>query len=286
MSAYFFAWNTRGTFKWPNNSANSAASRRGEIVHIRWSTGGVGDIVPGDRIFLGKLGDDPVGVIASGVAASGCFQDTHWEDASRTTTYAMVDFDAILDPANVLPFSGSDSGPLGRVNGENEYGGVSIGEDAAEALEARWREWVGRAGFPQIDAQLERSLLIQAGYSSLIQLRLHWQLERDPKLLRAKRDAAKKSGHFACAVCERDFSEAAGKRGPGSSECHDTRAIWLLESTGDFAKNPDYIVLVCRSCHASLHQPDWPSIGALREELRSCSTEVLVRKGPYGVTGM
>lgn len=75
LPTYLLSWNPMSVSKWPNNGANSAATRRGEIMRIRWSTGGLSYIAPGDRIFLGKLGQHPMGVIASNVAASDCFED-------------------------------------------------------------------------------------------------------------------------------------------------------------------------------------------------------------------
>jgi len=254
MPAYLLSWNPRSAFTWPNNRANSAATRRGAIVHMRWSTGGKDCIVPGDRIFLGKLGSDPIGVIASGVAASDCFEDSHWENPLRRTTYNMVDFDSILEPENVLPRSELGEGPLGKVDWDAGYGGVTMGEHAADALEAKWRAWLRSAGFPQIEIQQERSVFVSFGYAGWIKLRLHWQLERDPGMLKAKRDEV--SGRIECAVCS-----------AGLVECHDTRPISALDSTGDFEKSVSDLALVCAKCHGMLHQPDWPSVEALRSRI-------------------
>jgi 5-methylcytosine-specific restriction protein A len=264
MRSYLLSWNPHSAFTWPNNKANSAATRRGEIVRIRWSTGGASGIVPGDRIFLGKLGQDPIGVIASGVAASGCFEDTHWEDPSKRTTYTMVDFDTILDPENVLPRARVREGALGQVDWDAEYGGVAIATDAADALEAMWRDWLSLAGLPQIEINLEQSVLHHFGYEGLIKLRLHWLLERDPRLLQAKLDDSSKGlGPPVCAVCSVVFPHPPEEPGAGIMECHDIRAIPTLDSTADLEKDVRDLVLVCTSCHAMLHEPDWPSVEVL-----------------------
>lgn len=269
MPTYLLSWNPDSAFAWPNNAANSAATRRGEIVRIRWSTGGTNRIITGDRIFLGKLGKDPIGVIASGVAASDCFEDTHWEDPSKRTIYNMVDFDAILRPDNVLPRSWPADSLLGKVDWDAEYGGVRIEEDAAEQLEASWRDWLGLAGFQQLEAQLERSVFRHFGYAGWIRLRLHWLLERDPGLLKAKSDdVSKRSGRPECAVCGFVSPDARGARAAGSIECHDTRPISTLDSTGDQEKDIRDLALVCTRCHAMLHEPDWPSVEDLRLRLR------------------
>jgi 5-methylcytosine-specific restriction enzyme A len=268
MPTYLLSWNPRSAFTWPNNGANSAATREGRVVHIRWSTGGTTGIVPGYRIFLGKLGRPPIGVIASGVAASQCFEDTHWEDDSKSTTYNMVDFDAILAPENVLPRSELLDGPLGRVNWDAEYGGVVMDEDAAEALEAKWRDWIGRAGFPRIEIQLERSVFQQFGFAGWTRLRLHLFLERDLKLCQAKRnEALRRSGCLECEVCGLVFTDASGDHGSGLFECHDRRALSTLDSTGDLDPGSNDLALVCANCHRMLHSQDWPSVEKLRFRL-------------------
>ena len=254
MPTYLLSWNPLSAFKWPNNGANSAATRRGQIVHIRWSTGGTTCIVPGDRIFLGKLGRHPIGVVASGVAASDCFEDTHWEDDSKRTTYNMVDFDAILDPESVLPRSGLGEGPLGEVNWDSEYGGITIGEQAAQALEAKWREWLGSAGFPLIELDLERSTFQHFGYAGWIKLRLHLLLERDPELLQSKRnEVLRRAGRLECEVCGLIFTDGSGDYAAGLIECHDRRALSTLDSVVDLDTTTRDLVLVCANCHRTLH---------------------------------
>jgi hypothetical protein len=265
MRTYLFSWNPLTAFKWPNNGVNSAATRRGKVVHIRWSTGGTTSIVPGDRIFLGKVSRDPTGVIASGVAASDCFEDTHWEDNSKRTTYNMVDFDTILDPQGVLPRSRLSEGPLGDVNWDTEYGGVTIGEQAAEALESEWRKWLQRAGFPQIERELEQSAFQHFGYAGWIKLRLHFFLERDSALLTAKRNETSRRRHGAleCDVCRRRFDDTESSL----VEAHDRREMSTLDSTGDLETSIEDLALVCADCHRMLHSQDWPSVEELQSRL-------------------
>lgn len=260
MPTYLFSWNPLTAFKWPNNGANSATTRRGGVVHIRWSTGGTTCIVPGDRIFLGKIGQNPTGVIASGVAASDCFEDAHWENGSRRTTYNMVDFDTILDPQSVLPRSRLNQGSLSGVNWDTEYGGVTIGEEAAEALETEWRDWLAFTGFPTIESELEQSVFPHFGYAGWIKVRLHLLLERDSKLPGAKRNEAlrRRPGRLECEVC-RLFNDDIG--------IHDRRALSTLESTGDLDTTVDDLALVCANCHRMLHSQDWPSVEELRSRL-------------------
>jgi hypothetical protein len=259
MPTYLLQWDPHSAFKWPNNAANSAATRRGEIVHIRWSTGGTTRIALGDRIFLGKLGHAPIGVIASGVAASDCFEDTHWEDDSKRAIYNMVDFDTILDPEKVLPRSRLADGALGGVNWDAKYGGAMIAEEAAEALEAKWREWAGSLGFPRIEWELEQSVFLRFGYAGWTKLRLHLSLDRDPKRLQAKReDALKRSERLECDLCRAAFTDGSAGAGAGSIECHDRRPLSALESTGDRNTSIHDLALVCANCHRMLHLQDRP----------------------------
>ena len=56
-----------------------------------------------------------------------------------------------------------------------------------------------------------------------IVLREHRARERDPRLVRAKKDAAlKATGRLACEACDLDFSERYGPLGKGFIGCHHT----------------------------------------------------------------
>lgn len=277
MPTYLFSWNPLSAFPWPNHGAHSAATRWGAVVHTRWSTGGITCIVPGDRIFLAKTGEHPTGIIAAGVAASDCFEDTHWEGNSRRTTYVMVDFDTILDPESVLPRSKLVEGALRDVNRDTEQGGIAMSEDAARSLEAEWRNWVERAGFPRIERELEQSVFQQFGYAGWIKLRLHLFLERDSRLIQAKRREAlrRHPDRLECEACGSIFKDAEPEVHDlevhdlevHGLEVHDRRPLSTLQSTGDLTVTVDHLALVCANCHRMLHLHAWSSVEELRSRL-------------------
>lgn len=113
-------------------------------------------ILPSDRVFLGKQGQDPKGVIASGYAISPYFEDTHWEDETKTTTYNLIEFDTILTPDTVMPRTRLIDGPLAAVEWRSQRGGITIPDAAAIELERRWSEYVDEIGFGRPDARMKR----------------------------------------------------------------------------------------------------------------------------------
>src|SRR5262245_19852674 len=183
------SWNPNRAFKWPTNAADSTRTRRGEIVTLHWSTGGTKRIVPSDRIFLGKQGRDPKGVIAAGIASSSFLEDVHWEDPTKQTTYNMVDFDTILDPDSVLPRPELLQGVLGEINWGGEKGGITIHDQAATVLEDKWQDWLNEIGWESRDDPEERSVRELFGEEGKVRLESHRRRERDSSIVRAKKQS-------------------------------------------------------------------------------------------------
>jgi 5-methylcytosine-specific restriction protein A len=173
MPTYLLNWNPERAFKWSQNAEESDRTRRGEMVPREWGTSETKRIIPGDRIFIGKQGVEPKGVIASGYATSLCLEKAHFGDPNRQTTYDRVGFDAILDPESVLPRSELLDGPLGSVNWNGAGGGITIDDDAAAILEEKWDDWLNQIGFSSIGDVEDRSVLELFGKMSLMQGEAH-----------------------------------------------------------------------------------------------------------------
>ncbi len=95
--------------------------------------------MPGDRIFLGKQGIEPKGIIGSGIATSTVFNKQHWEDQNKETTYIWIDFDTLLYPEQVLPRTDLGSGSTGAFYWDTPKSGNTIPDDTAVQLEQLWR---------------------------------------------------------------------------------------------------------------------------------------------------
>ena len=159
MPTYLNNWNPARD-KWRTNAADSYQTQMGSPVRLRWSASGTKAILPGDRVFLGRQGTEPKdgtmrrGVIASGIAVSPFFEDKHWEDLTKSTTYNIIDFDTILTPQSALPRNRLKDGSLAAVKWGIERGGVRLKDDAAAMLEQRWADYLDEIGFGPFDKRL------------------------------------------------------------------------------------------------------------------------------------
>ena len=265
MPTYLLNWNPN-RFKWEKLAADSAATYRGEIVHDSWSTGGAKAIQPGDRIFLGRQGVEPKGVIASGVAASPYFEAEHWEDPRKMTTYNKVDFDTILDPQSLLPRSKLVQGVLQTVKWSSQRGGILINDDAAVQLEKKWDDHLRAIRFPVADEEQQATAIF--GNEGRIKVRVHRERERNPALVHAKKaDALRRFDKLECEVCKFVFKDRYGNHGTGFIECHHREPLSAIKQNRGRRVTMADLALVCANCHRMLHWQDWPSVEELRTRL-------------------
>lgn len=109
----------------------------------KWTCGVNKSIQKGDRVFLIKLGSNPRGIVASGYAATGVFEGTHWDiDKARKGKKArriFVDFDKILDydMHSILEMNS-----LKEISSEYHWStqasGIEIPENIAIKIEQLW----------------------------------------------------------------------------------------------------------------------------------------------------
>ncbi|MCR4894865.1 MAG: hypothetical protein K5911_09050 [Eubacteriales bacterium] len=111
----------------------------------KWTCGANKSIVPGDRIFLIRLGEEPKGMIASGYAVSPVFEGTHWDPDKRVAGIearrVYIRFDKILDvDTGIL-----DINELKRIDGymcwSSQSSGISIPDEVAACLELSWEKY-------------------------------------------------------------------------------------------------------------------------------------------------
>ena len=97
--------------------------------------------------------------------------------------------------------------------------------------------------------------------------RTHQQRERNPALIRRKKDwGLKKYGRLYCEVCGFDFTERYGELGKGFIECHHKNP---LSDSQDISKTKlEDLAFVCPNCHRMLHRiRPWISIEELKMHL-------------------
>lgn len=85
-----------------------------------------------------------------------------------------------------------------------------------------------------------------------ILLRVHRARERNPKLVRLKKQQVlKERGALKCEVCNFDFKLTYGKLGEGFIECHHT--IPIAEPGNRENTKLEDLALVCSNCHRMIH---------------------------------
>lgn len=94
--------------------------------------------------------------------------------------------------------------------------------------------------------------------------RLHRVRERNPKLVRRKKEYALDIyGKLSCEACTFDFKWFYGTHGEGYIECHHTKPISMLEP--DEKTKLTELALVCSNCHRMLHRGSrWLSVPELK----------------------
>jgi len=126
-------------WQWDDLHLRVRESDAGKDVRGRWSVSNRQHGVSiGDRFFILKLGEDPRGIIASGTVVRLPFEDDHWDETpGKTTNYVEVDFDRLLDPANVLPVELLES-QLPNTHWRPQGGGTSVSPADEADLEQLW----------------------------------------------------------------------------------------------------------------------------------------------------
>lgn len=123
----------------------------------------------------------------------------------------------------------------------------------AHASEESWRS----SGGEEIGDAFEGEILT----------RVHRVRERNPRLVRAKKEKALgETGKLDCEACGFNFLAVYGARGDGFIECHHTVPLHELDMRA--RTRLEDLVLVCANCHRMLHASrPVATIAELRTEL-------------------
>jgi len=85
METYLLIWKSTKTPRSEKNYWQKLAKKiiANGYVDSAWSTGRTKKILPNDRLFLVRLGEEPRGIFASGWAVSNVYQEPHWDEQER-----------------------------------------------------------------------------------------------------------------------------------------------------------------------------------------------------------
>lgn len=105
----------------------------------------------------------------------------------------------------------------------------------------------------------------EAFFEGKVLVRLHKLKERDPAVVRAKKNQVlDEEGRLECEVCGFDFEEVYGDLGRGFAECH--HLVPISELKHEQRTRLSDLAIVCSNCHRMLHRASPPlSIQELQE---------------------
>ena len=249
MATYLFTWNP-DRWVWKSLKEDSASYERHGFFDGRWSCGATRKIVPGDRVFLIKIGNrEPKGILASGFAISAPFEASHYLDPSKTAHYTNLRYDVLLNPDDEkLLRQDTLLRKLPDVRWSPQGSGMTINPEAAAKLEELWSRHLTSIGLaPQ---KIANEVITPERYpeGSVRQISVN-AYERDPRV----RKACLAHHGCECSLCGFSFSEHFGSIGDGFIHVH--HLIPLADMGEDYEVNPiTDLIPVCPNCHAMLHR--------------------------------
>jgi len=267
-ATYLITWNPASK-PWPELPRLVEETVRGLLADEWWNVANQ-SIVAGNRVFLLKQGDGPIGIMGAGRARSDSSQKRrHYKEEQAAkgdqVHYIDIDWEVILDPDREPLLSESEIRTEGLPerlwNARNS--GNSIPSLVAARLENVWAAHI--ACFRTLAASIEsfcdfEELEFPEGKEIWL---IHRSHERHPSLPRLVKAAVLARGEaIVCAVCNFSFLEKYGELGRDFIECHHT--VPVSELTAGMRTKLSDVVLVCSNCHRMLHRRrPWLTISQL-----------------------
>jgi hypothetical protein len=153
MTAFLLIWSPK---KWPWPELPDIAKRvaAGVAVSDVWGCGFARSILPGDRVFLHRVAQEPKGIFGSGYVTRAPYEVP---DAATKRGYRLcIDFvyDWLVDAheAPVIPREMLRTFPFSVQTWDAQSSGTVIKPIAEGALEKRWAELTGKRKPPKLDA--------------------------------------------------------------------------------------------------------------------------------------
>ena len=253
MATFLLTWNPE---RWQWNKLNECIREIEKFGYYigSWSCGLTKKIRPDDRVFLIKLGAEPLGIIASGLAISEVYEDKHWDEKARAkgkrTFYIKVEFDTILNPQKrIFTRIWSSKGIYSKMSWNPQASGVTIPDYIAEKLERDWEKFLNHpVPYKEIvfaeEAEVDRTFT--EGAKRRITVNAY---ERRAK---ARTICINHYG-LNCSVCDFNFENVYGKIGIGFIHVH--HLIPLSEKGKNYKLNTiTDLSPVYPNCHAIIHQ--------------------------------
>jgi 5-methylcytosine-specific restriction protein A len=255
MATYLLKWNPL-LFPWEDLEECIKEVEDYGYFECAWSCGNTKKILPGDRLFLIRLGKEPRGIVASGWAVSKVLKRSHWNynerKRSRTALYVVARFDTLLDPEKkIFPLAWLKRGIYKKRCWDSQGSGISIPDDVARQLEKDWAKFLKRP-IPFIDIvfaeEAETARTYNEGAKKQITVNIY---ERNAEA------RAKCIQHYGtnCSVCGFNFEDMYGDIGKGFIHVHHLKPLSKIGRNYKLDPITD-LRPICPNCHAMIHQRD------------------------------
>ena len=253
INTFLFAWNP-SKWDWVDLQASIDQLENVGYLKRRWSCGNSKSIKKGDRVFLIRLGIEPIGIMASGYAKSSYYFAPHWDGTNgKTTNYIDIEFDILINPDNNVLL---DKKSLQSIDPKNvqqwfpQQSGISIKPEVVDALESNWFNFIKenkyiRNSFVSNDVIID---IIESFHEGKSKETLQTKYERNPQ---ARKMCLKYHGYL-CQICDFNFETYFGVAGKGFIHVHHINSIAEIGKEYEIDPKND-LIPVCPNCHAIIH---------------------------------
>jgi 5-methylcytosine-specific restriction enzyme A len=261
-NTFLFTWNPV-KFDWGDINANIEEIEKSGYTMLHWANISYRNVKPGDRAFLMRLGEEPKGIIGSGVIKDGAIPGRHWSGDNKVRYYAKIKFDTILHPdmEPLLSLKFLRSGKLGKFNWTPQASGIEIPAAYVDELETAWFNFLGSQYSLNNPGQPGGETVFTEGSPNKI---LITRYERNPI---ARKICIEHHG-LSCAVCDFNFGKVYGKIGQHFIHVHHLFQIAKIRKKYTIDPIKD-LRPVCPNCHVMIHQKKIPfTIEEMKEKLK------------------
>jgi len=256
MATYLLTYNPT---KWEWEDIDNAINKLNEENRYidSWSCSNSKKIQKGDKVFLIRLGVEPKGIIASGIAYEGWHQDAHWDEVKKQegklTNYIDVDFDILLN-ANKEPILTMES--LLSIDETyrwtSQSSGITIPEEIAIELGKKWAAFTGgklvnSRKRKELDAEeiTNPSRYYEGALTTVLVNKYERNIEAREKCLEYY--------GYDCYACGANMEKLYGEMGKEFIHVH--HIVPLYEIKKKYCVNPiKDLRPICPNCHAITHR--------------------------------